>query len=685
MAEDQLARAIYSDARRKIIHLLSAQGSLNVQDIAKRLNLSNSSTSKHLKKLYDFGILKYKRVVREKRYSIRVDRIKDLDHVFKDVAQKMRWKTIPESNFNITEDKVIINIKGHICGKPAELVSSDLFKEIVKHSIENLRNRESYLLEMFETDTVKDKHVDLLVEVFKHLILLPIEKVTRIVPDSECFLHHKQTLFNYIEFLYDYWRSYDRFIISMGSSDNRIDKRPYRTFNDTIEKLTDLVRGTYRDVQENIIDAHPNVYRQVRAGAGFAANAIPMEIPLPLKYSEKVSNVGIMRQILLNPPIVLAPPMNKRTGVFQKIDKNPVDLVSINSNEWLCYPAKVGDLTILVYVHKMFYELAFSMANLFEIATDEDLQETPDGVYFYGVQGGALDGLAKYPTVFHDDEESGILVGAIPGRPEYGYFGYLKKMILTLHNSIKMKDLKLPYHGSLTRIKMEGGIDMSVLIIGDSGAGKSETLEAFRKLGANKISDIIIIADDMGSIDISEDGEVLGFGTEIGAFLRLDDLSPSSTFGAIDRAIFMNVSQVNSRVVIPITALHHINQGTKIDLVLYANNYQQIDEEHSIIEKFETTEEALQVFREGKAMAKGTTTSTGLQQTYFVNPFGVPAYKDLHDKLAVKFFDHMMESGVFMGQIRTRLGIKGMEKSGPMKAAEKLLELMRHLNNNKKK
>ncbi len=40
---------------------------------------------------------------------------------------------------------------------------------------------------------------------------------------------------------------------------------------------------------------------------------------------------------------------------------------------------------------------------------------------------------------FYDDEENGIFVGAIPNRPEFGYFGYLKKMILTLHNSIIMK------------------------------------------------------------------------------------------------------------------------------------------------------------------------------------------------------------------------------------------------------
>ena len=134
----------------------------------------------------------------------------------------------------------------------------------------------------------------------------------------------------------------------MGNPAYRVDKRPYRTFNSTIETLTDIIRKTYRDIQENIIFSHPNVYRQIQAGAGFATIALPRDIPLPWKYKQKLSKILIMRQVLLNPPIVLEQTMNKRSGTFVKVDQNPIDFASLNQEEWLCYPAKVGKLTILI-------------------------------------------------------------------------------------------------------------------------------------------------------------------------------------------------------------------------------------------------------------------------------------------------------------------------------------------------
>jgi hypothetical protein len=69
-------------------------------------------------------------------------------------------------------------------------------------------------------------------------------------------------------------------------------------------------------------------------------------------------------------------------------------------------------------------------------------------VYTFGVPGKALNHLAEFPTVFYDDEENNMMVAAVPNRDEFGYFGYLKKMVLTLHNIIMMKRGILPFHGA---------------------------------------------------------------------------------------------------------------------------------------------------------------------------------------------------------------------------------------------
>jgi hypothetical protein len=380
--------------------------------------------------------------------------------------------------------------------------------------------------------------------------------------------------------------------------------------------------------------------------------------------------------MLIYPPLVIQQPMNKRTGEFKKISQNPLDLTEICSDEWICYPAKVGKLLIMVYFHINYFELGFSLCNLFQLAEDADLERNPDALFIYGVPGKILDGLAEFPTVFHEDRENNIFVGAIPNRPEFGYFGYLKKMILTLHNSIMMKEGKMPFHGAMVKILLQGNKEATILMMGDTGAGKSETLEAFRVLGEKYIRELTIIADDMGSIELDNEGNAIGIGTEIGAFLRLDDLQPGYAYGHLDRSIIMNPSQVNARIVFPVTRFETIIQGHRIDYILYANNYEQIDNDHPVIERFGSPEQALEIFRNGAVMSKGTTTTSGLVHTYFANIFGPPEYREKHEEIAGRYFRAFFKKKIFVGQMRTRLGIPGYESKGPQEAATELLKII---------
>jgi hypothetical protein len=466
-------------------------------------------------------------------------------------------------------------------------------------------------------------------------------------------------------------------LVVCDSEGDRFDTRPYRTFNSTIERLTNLVRSTYRDVQENITGKHPRIYRQVRSGAEVATIALTREIPFPNHAYSKLRQVSIIRQVLIYPPLIFNTPVNKRTGSFERVFRNPLDHMTLNKQDWLCYPAKVGPLVILIYFHLNFFEMSFALSNLFELADDEDLQRKPDAVYLFGVPEKSLDGLGKTNTVFFDDEENDLLVGAVPLSDQYGYFGYLKKMILTLHNIKMMKLGRLPYHGAMFRIDIRGTGDATFLLMGDTGAGKSETLEALRQLGAEEVEDITIVADDMGSLALDADGQVLGYGTETGAFVRLDDLQPGYAFGQIDRTILMNPNQTNARVVIPVTTFENVIKGYAVDYILYANNYEPVDESHPVLERFAGPEQALEVFRAGAVMSKGTTTSTGLVNTYFANIFGPQQYPDLHDQLAGRYFQAFFERGIFVGQLRTRLGLPGCEHTGPEQAARALLDMMR--------
>jgi len=75
-------------------------------------------------------------------------------------------------------------------------------------------------------------------------------------------------------------------------------------------------------------------------------------------------------------------------------------------------------------------------------------------------------------------------------------------------------------------------------------------------------------------------------------------------------------------------------------------------------------------------MSKGTTTTTGLVRTYFANVFGPQQHQELHEGLARRYFDAMYHQGIFVGQMRTRLGIPGQEHTGPEAAARELLKML---------
>jgi hypothetical protein len=227
----------------------------------------------------------------------------------------------------------------------------------------------------------------------------------------------------------------------------------------------------------------------------------------------------------------------------------------------------------------------------------------------------------------------------------------------------------------MARILLNNGKSANVVLMGDTGTGKSELLEAFRVLGDKHIREMTIVFDDMGSLDIPE-GQVLAYGTETGAFVRLDDLQPGFAFGNIDRSIIMSPQAVNARSVIPITTLQEVLRGYPVDLFLYANNYESVDEDHPVFEDFSSAEDAIEVFREGARLAKGTTTEKGLVSSYFANIFGPAQHKEAHDGLAEKYFKALFGSECRVGQLRTRLGIEGYETKGPEKAAEVLFEII---------
>jgi hypothetical protein len=578
----------------------------------------------------------------------------------------------------ITRGKVIFDYSTTYCETPEKLLKSELFLEIAERFLERIASRGSSLFAFLrdKCPSVERNRMSIhLTNLFRLLVSYTSDEISSMNAEYDPLLSDKEKLFEIIEELYNFWRRFERFIYLEAPQRSAYTKNSlhHAQFIKSNEEFKNLVLYVYRRISENLIGKNPRVYRQLPAGANMGMLTEKAAWNCPERYGI-LRDIPFIRLTLIEPPVILYPVTNKRKGKFEEITFVSEEMLTLNPEEWFCYPAKVGDLTAFIYFHQDFTSLALSMANLFEIADYEDIEgKSPDIVLLFGVTGN-LPG----NTLFYEDTVNNMLVGLVRHTEEVDYFGYFKKMTLTLHNIAMLKRGRLPLHGAMVCIKLKDGGSSNVIIIGDSGAGKSETIEALRMLADEHICEMTIIFDDMGSIGLDTNGNIVGYGTEIGAFVRLDDLQSGYAYEEIDRSIFMNPDKTNARLIMPITRYHHIVKGYRVDTVLYANNYEQVNDDIPAIEFFNNPEDALSTFRNAARLAKGTTDEKGLVYTYFANPFGAPQRKDDHETIAARYFNRMFKTGVKVGQIRTRLGIGGFEQSGPKAASIALFHEIRN-------
>ncbi|AIY89613.1 winged helix-turn-helix domain-containing protein [Geoglobus acetivorans] len=90
MPDERLARALRARIRRKILKEIMKNEKLSVHEIAERLGISEYNASRHLKLLYDLGILDYEVKHPEKYYFIKLKSLKDLFEVYERVVEELR-------------------------------------------------------------------------------------------------------------------------------------------------------------------------------------------------------------------------------------------------------------------------------------------------------------------------------------------------------------------------------------------------------------------------------------------------------------------------------------------------------------------------------------------------------------------------------------------------------------------
>ena len=459
-------------------------------------------------------------------------------------------------------------------------------------------------------------------------------------------------LYRIVENIYDFWRQYKRYLFADLSVSYVINETNY---HDIFNNFNRTVLDMYRRVCLNL-GVKFNIMRELPAGGNAFILLNRTNCPI---YNE-LKDIPVLHSIVFRPPFVVNSKSNKRKGIFPIIDTNPVE--DFNKEGFYCYPILVGKKRVFVYFKDRYMSLALALSNLFE-HDDEYKNNKPDIIILFG--SDTKEGI-------YYDSVNDVHVASLIERDEIDYFGYMKKIILTAYNMEMISVGGLPIHGACVSLTLKDHRQKNIILIGDSGAGKSETLEALRKVASDYVIDMTTIFDDMGTLVI-EDGVMKAYGTEIGAFVRTDDLENGYTYKVFDRAIFMNPSLSNARIVLPISSYDDITAGISVDAILYANNYEEKDEK---IRLFEDLSTALEVFKKGARVAKGTTGETGLVTTFFANPFGPVQLQDETNVLLDKYFKYFFDNKIKVGEIYTGLALPNGAEN-PIYAATELLKRLK--------
>lgn len=577
--------------------------------------------------------------------------------------------------FSLSNDKVMMNFTKKYCTNFEEILESNGFKNVLTHYLKKKISRKDNIYKYFLRGIEDlDEFVVCLIKIAELLTIFDRQEVINTKVKYSHILEEKYKFDSFVEDFYSYWIKLERYTILTHSSVG--DGIIKLGFVDANTKFTNLIMELYRKIKNSVTSSKPLVYRQLKSGNN--ASIVLNDYRWKHVGYELVEKIRFIDTISIETPFISYPKKNTRSGSFTEVYENPLKNCEIEDENWFCYPAKVGELLAFIYFHRDLMANGIALSNLFEMAhRDEYIGRKPDIVYVYGAEDMTIDYKKEYKTVFYDDKENNMMIGLATYSKELDYFGYLKKMALTLHNLVMIKRGYLPIHGAMVSIMLKDGTTSNIVIVGDSGAGKSESLEAFRSLGEEYISDMTIIFDDMGVLKIAQDG-VYGYGTEIGAFVRLDDLDQGYAFKEIYRSIFMNPDKTNARLVMPVSSYRDIIMGNSVDIFLYANNYEKADGKTIKLYDKSQLNEVLKIFRDGNRLAKGTTHEKGLVSSYFANPFGPMQKVEETDVLLNKYFNAMFDAGVKVGEIKTCLGIDGMEKDGPKNAALDLFGMIKN-------
>ena len=206
----------------------------------------------------------------------------------------------------------------------------------------------------------------------------------------------------------------------------------------------------------------------------------------------------------------------------------------MDQKDYVMKMVQVGGTKVLLVMNRSYSHYMVEELRLFPQTdlTPEDLENCkPDAVSFMGLPSKVM-GEDYRIGFFLDEDDRGdtIPVSWVDAEGITDYMGYLKKPVLTVANEKVREKGMMPVHGSAFSIIFKNGLRKTIVMGGDSGTGKSETIIAMTEQIitnqglAAQVEGIEFLSGDMLSLFKGNDGQMYMLGTEQGDFMRMTDI-----------------------------------------------------------------------------------------------------------------------------------------------------------------
>lgn len=235
--------------------------------------------------------------------------------------------------------------------------------------------------------------------------------------------------------------------------------------------------------------------------------------------------------------------------------------LSINADDFFALSIQIGDCHGLVFLPKKYISILCACATLYQICPPT-LHH--DFFLLYGISSQAN------ISQIYEDTCNELIIGLHSGNENGNHFQYIKDMISTLYSCYCLKKHDFPLHGSMLQLHFPQKT-IGVLLIGAPDTGKSALCTSLLQICDKKNIPYSKVFDDQGVLH-NLDNDIYASGSEIGAFLHIDDLPQVTIYKQMSASVLLQEQQETTHVILPFTSIEEIRKFHKVDIIFYLDN-----------------------------------------------------------------------------------------------------------------